>query len=309
VPNLTYGINRLETNAVDGCIGVDAGNLPALSDVQDMDLQTLQRMLGPLPIAVAVAALEQPQEPWLGMVGGAHATALRKAVAEVQPSIISMALLSGDYSGRFKGLRIPAVLAGVQVVDTEQALQQIQVILDVLNAAYRWGLIAGAHPVGARRMYVIESTSHTPYTLFSFQERLAYAAVGRWIFLSSNAGSLARLLERYDAQPHLAEDMPAAPWMKGLADKNVPGCGWVDLKRGSKVMRNAIAAWSLKMLFEDAAGSQEVRRHLNRTRAWLEALAAMETVWLRLEAEPGVRRICLEMGPHAVLPAGSGNKK
>jgi len=71
---------------------------------------------------------------------------------------------------------------------------------------------------------------------------------------------------------------------------------WIDLAGGGKTLRLAVSTWSLKLFLEDPERTQATRDRLNELKAWIDALAPLETCRLTLASENDQTRLSFEMG-------------
>ena len=118
--------------------------------------------------------------------------------------------------------------------------------------------------------------------MVSGNDRAAYAYNDDWLLVSSNAGSLQKVLNDASA---LAE--PVA-WSNILRDgASAYAFGWSDLDRGVATMGLALTAYNMKLHFERSEVANEKRQKVRKMRAWLEQLKGLESLslWMQEGAE------------------------
>ena len=281
-PSVTYEFSEVMPGSL---AGQACGELPVEfppAPAGGLETGGLDGLLGDLPIAVTVmnTALLGPftearvRPLWLHLLG--------EVVHDQKAGVFAASLLSGDYSGRLKGIKIPALVVGIPAADGEAALAWARAALDRLNARYRWGLIPQELPAGDGEVFAVSGTGEGIYATLAPEEQAAYAFHGGWLLLASNAGCLQRLIERRHGDGAVPEP-GRARWMEGLNEVQAPCYGWIDLARGGKTLRLAVTTYSLKLLMEDPRGSQKPRERLNEAKAWIDSFAPLDTCrfWLR----------------------------
>lgn len=185
---------------------------------------------------------------------------------------LAWGLFGGDFSGRYKGIKVPTIMAGVAMDEARDAGELARALADRWNARDRWGLVVVEEKAGEHAVYRFEGTSGSLYAGLSASEQVAMTRTGSWLVVSSNAKGLIELLSRPDAggEALMATDPAGDQW----------GYLGMDLVRGGETLRLALSAYSLKLLFEDAEGSRATRQQLNEAKAWLDVLARLQ--YLRL---------------------------
>ncbi|OQA27739.1 MAG: hypothetical protein BWY59_01021 [Verrucomicrobia bacterium ADurb.Bin345] len=240
--------------------------------------QGLSAVLGDTPIALALVSPD-----WLDTVSGgknvdAWLLMAREFISEQGADVVALAMLGGDYGGSLKGIRVPSVLLGIPLKNPASVPARVQRILDRLNARHRWGLIPHRLEAGAGDVVVFEGTAGTLYSNLPLEEKPAYAVVGDWMLLSSNAEALSNLVRR---QKTGGGARPC--WELDPAFAATPLYVWTDVVRGAKTLRLAISAYSLKLLVEDAQKTMMQRQRLNEVKAWIDALEPLGQCAIRAE--------------------------
>lgn len=273
---LAYEFSDLTPTSLVGLLCGPVPALPATAPGQASDSESLGRLFGDLPLALGVArtALLMPLVD--ETASPAWARVVRDVVKREGSETAAVALFGGEYGGRFKAIKVPAIVVGIPVANAEQALARVAEALDRLNARYRWGLIPRDVAVGSNHVYAIEGTAVPSYAVLTLEEKPAYAVCGGWLLLASNLGSLGKLVARY-AEAGAVPTPRAAAWTRGAdAAGNAPCYGWIDLVQGGKTVRLAITTYSLKLFLEDPEGTHRARQRLNEVKAWIDALAPLK---------------------------------
>jgi hypothetical protein len=246
----------------------------------------LEDVLGDFPLAIGVVhskmvlpMIESPGNPaWLRIFG--------EVIREQNADSIMVAVLGDEFSARIKGIKVPAVIAGIPVGDSTNTLAWMKQSLDRLNAKYRWGLIPREVYAKGSTVFAVENTASNFYSTLTLEEKPAYAICGEWLLISSNLGSLSALLARVKQMP---EGSPREPprWKEELESMSAPCFARIDLARGGKTLRLAITTYALKLLLEDAKGTLGVRQQLNEAKAWIDSLSPLQTCrfWLRSDGQ------------------------
>ncbi len=198
------------------------------------------------------------------------------------PGAAGVALVGGPYSGRFRAVRLPSLLAGFSAENPADFVGEIHRAFDRLNAATPWGLIPQPISIGTQRVFAIESTGQSPYADADVKERVAYLALDRSVVFSSNLEALSRIVREAQSGEG-PRGTRFADGLRRMRERHALAYLWVDLDDGAKVLRLAITAWSLKLLVENPRESQAMRQRLNEAKAWIDALAPQRRlqIWAR----------------------------
>lgn len=253
-----------------------------------LDLAGLRAALGPWPLAYAVVdhslAEGVLKTQWTNGLG----TVLGDLVA-TYPGDMALCMLAGDLSGRFKGLKLPTVIAALELEDPQAFQQALPGRFDAWNARHRWGLVPREIKTRGGEVYAVESTADTLYARLAPEETVAYAITGNWLLVASNLEGFTNLMSR-------SVPAPQADILATAATAAAPLAGQINLVDGAKALRVALTAYGVKLAMENPRGSQPMRQRLNEAKAWIDAMAPLQT--LRFEARPDddQTRILLEAG-------------
>ena len=246
----------------------------------------LEDVLGDFPLAIGIIhsemvlpMIEGPGNPaWLRIFG--------EIIREQDAESIMVAVLGDEFSARIKGIKVPAVIAGIPVDDSTNTLAWMKQTLDRLNAKYRWGLIPREVYANGSTVFAVENTASNFYSTLTLEEKPAYAICGEWLLISSNMRSLSALLAHVKQMQNGSQRDPPK-WKEELDSMPAPCFARIDLARGGKTIRLAITTYALKLLLEDATGSLGVRQRLNEAKAWIDSLSPLQTCcfWLRSDGQ------------------------
>lgn len=277
---VAYEFSELSHDTLAGQICSAAPFPFAQSTASRLRTDGLDEVLGDLPQAVVVAqsamllpALEGEKSPyWVRQCA--------ELLRAQKSATVMLAVLGDEYSGRFRGIRVPTLMIGIPVPDVAQAVEWVPAAFDRLNARYRWGLISRELAAGDQRFFVIEGTVSSNSASLTLDERPAYAVVGKWLLFSSNLDAL-RKVAAFAGREAAAGGSPA--WARSMNEVPAPAYGWMDLARGGKNLRLAVTTYALKLLLEDPRGTYRVRQQLNDAKAWIDALMPLQICrfWIR----------------------------
>ena len=186
---------------------------------------------------------------------------------------VSLALVGGKFSGRLKGLKVPALLAAMQFDDHMQALKAAEKAVDQINAEFNLGLVPERIQAGDAIVYALQGTQNNAYKIFSGSERMAYASFGSWLLVCSNLRTLTQVVGQY------GERQGPVAWADEFNAQDHSGFGWMNVEETGNTLRQALAAYTLKMMFSGAP--QEEIERINTIKTWIGALIPLETlrVW------------------------------
>ncbi len=178
-----------------------------------------------------------------------------------------------------RGLRVPAVMAGLYVADETTADAVLMNILDELNREYRLGLIPRRVP--RENLTVIENTrsGNSFYDRLQMQERVGVIYRDGWLLFAGQAGVFDQLTSDRNG---LAGESVSRAWLPDKTKDSTAAYCWADLNAFGAQTKNALAAVALMLLIGDPHGSFEMRQNLAEIKAWIEGLRAFEygRVWI-----------------------------
>ncbi|MCF7839077.1 MAG: hypothetical protein K9N49_10660, partial [Candidatus Marinimicrobia bacterium] len=248
----------------------------------------LARLFGGLPVALVRA----PTALWeAALTTGEGAAPLRPVVRQalqiIEAEEIVAVLLTDEYGGSLRGIRLPMLVLAVPSPGPAPAQENMTRLLDQLNRRWGWGLVPGPLPErtsGLPPAFSIEATTGGFYGGLPPAERVAYAVTPHWMLLASNAKGLTALLRRYPT-PAAEANARHAPWTAHQPGQPPLGPAWAAWPRVAQAGRQALGAYMLKLLFEDPEGSRLARVRLQTAQDWLQTLAPLGTGRLHLTGD------------------------
>jgi hypothetical protein len=246
--------------------------------------------------AVAAAVVDRRWvQSWLAdHLTNAVGTELAALVQDDSQGPVALALLAGDYSGRFMAVRLPTLMAGLSGSPVAQN-RFVLAAMDRLNARTRWGLVAAPVMVAAAPAFAIEATGESVYARLSREENIAYTPTADGLVFASNLATMDRLLRERAGQARGPSSRFSA-LLAGVQDGSVRVGLWFDAAEAAKVVRLGVTAWSLKLLLEDPQGSQPARQRLNEFKAWMDALAPLGQLGIEVAEQDQRAIITLDTG-------------
>lgn len=257
------------------------------------------RLFGNMPRAVVVGP-----PAWFGAAGlSGHAwgKSFVESVERVGVREVRLVLLGGEESGRFHGVRVPALALTLDFADDTRALAEARLFLDRLNADHRLGLFPAEELVGTRLAYAVSTANEGPFAALPVEERPGFAALDGRLVVCSSMDVLRRLVARYDWDV-AATEADAGAWSRSSAMADRPVALWVDLARSTETIRKALYARALLRMSGGGSGDPDAEmQHAAEVKAWLETLAPLGDLTVWKETQGGEWRLAL--GPAASPPA------
>lgn len=314
---LDFGLTAYDEHTAAGWLRgwslAPAGSVPG--DAGELD--ALHAMLGNAPDALMLTSWDHLQ-PWVEQPD--HDVGLRIAgraldSMAVDASPVFISLLSGDLSGRILKLRVPTLTAGLRVKDEATALDLVTQTLDSMNVRYGMALIARPVPLFVPEidgrapgtdtqtrhadLMVIDTTQLGIYNALGAQEKPAFGTCKGWLLFSTNVSALRTIIQRaVRGRPRTgASKVEELDWRKELAARNAEVYAVADLERTCSSIQDAIAVYSLALMFKQSARGERTREQLDKVQAWLGALAPFEKGTMWLQAENDRVRLNVRLGP------------
>lgn len=185
---------------------------------------------------------------------------------EIQNGPLFLAVLGGGYQGRFKGFRIPGLLAAMPVKDQEEAVAKILEMIDRLNAMHSYGLIYHKMRVDDTEIYAIQGTKDNLYGSLPDEEQIAFTVKNGLLLFGSHVG----ILQKISAGAH------GLDWADPIWD-DIPGLRATsyigfDLNRSAKALRLGLAVYSLKMIAESPLEARRIRKKIDTIKDWIDSV-------------------------------------
>ena len=147
--------------------------------------------------------------------------------------------------------------------------------------------------MGSQSIWTIEITGTDPQAALEAEDRPAYTIVGDWLIVSSQAGSLAKLMQR-SQKPGNATPLTPAGWHGTMSAKNTSGVAWLDLDAGGKTIQLALSLWGLS---QRTAATPSTPYAIKAARTLLDRIRPLKTCTLWMEPEGSNVVVHLEIGP------------
>ena len=312
---LTGALTRFDGQSLSATMRLRPSPYRQVQLADSIDIAAVERILGNLPALVMAIPLPTIQDRLRSTIMPGEGTGPTATEPAWLPTIrrilqsdwiqqdtngLVLALFTGEYGGGYgrKPLRmsIPALMAFTRVKRSDNVHRMIGRELDLLNARHRLGLIQDPSPltVGPQAIYTIEITNK-PQVALEVEDRPAYTLVGDWLIVSSQAGSLAKLMQRFQK---LGNETPLMPesWHGTMSAKNTSGLVWLDLDAGGKTIQLALSLWGLSQRTAAAPSTPPV---IKAARTLLDRIRPLQscTLWMEPKGSNAVVRV--EIGPRA----------
>ena len=185
----------------------------------------------------------------------------------VRPGGDAYLFACGDrYYGRLMRMKVPSLGLAVAVNRETDCDTVVRGVLDVLNAAYGWGLIATPDATNPQ-IRVLDSVRGS-FKRLGVEERPAIAVSGGWLVAMSNVNILRRIL----AEAKVVTGEPV--WVESLGALDAAASGWADLGDSSDLMMKALAGYTLVSLMQSGSAPPQ-RRDTAQMKAMLKAVGQL----------------------------------
>lgn len=301
---LTGALTRFDDQGLSAIIRVHPSPYRQAQLADSIDVAAVEQALGDLPALVMALPLPMLQD---GLRSATTAPAWLQTTRSILQSDwiqqdtngLVLALFTGEYGGGYgrKPLRmsIPTLMAFTRVKRPDSITRTISHELDLLNARHRLGLIQDPSPltVGAQTIYTIEITSNNTLAVLEAEDRPAYTLVGNWLIISSQASSLIKFMQRFQA---LGNETPLTPagWHGAMSATNTAGLVWLDLDTGGKTIQLALSLWGLSQRTPDSPSSP---RFIKALRILLDDIRPLQSCTLMMEPEGSNTVVHVKVGP------------
>jgi hypothetical protein len=275
-----FGLRDVRAGRLEGWMDAAwlAPQSPASSD--GLAVHEVASVLGERPLAVIWADGRWAKSALEPVTNAVWKHMLALWATNRVPGDVGLALLGGEFSGRLQGIKIPTLLAALDL-GTSNALSAGTLYLDRINARTRWGLVPHVEEIPPYTVIVCEGTSDNLYASLDSDEQVAFTSAGSWLLVGSNLRGLTNLITAAAGEENAKMEQVAT---------NAALSGWVDLEEGGKAVRMAIAAYTLKLMFSDPEGSKATRARMNEVKAWIDALSPLKVLRFSLaEGDRGPR--------------------
>jgi hypothetical protein len=289
-----FSFSRLEASEIAGIVSLPEEWMDVRAPLAGRAASVPERILGGGALATVIVDGNAARDWLRSSTNTAPGWVASQFVDDAQGSLL-VGLFGGEYSGRFRGIKLPTMVAGVRAGE-----RGVDEKLDRLNARYQWGLVPRSLSAGPTEVFAIVGTSTNLYAGLDLREVAAYAAIDDWLLFASNLGGFTNLLA--DALS-VAEKKPKAAGGRFADEEGAALSGWIDLAEGGKAVRLAITAWSLKLMMTDPDGSRALRDRLSEAKAWIDTMAPLRQI--RFSLKQGDRGSEIHFHAGGAEPGGS----
>ncbi len=301
---LTGELARFDDRGLAADIRIRPSPLRQAQLAESIEITAVEQTLGNLPVLIMAL-------PFATILDKLPATTPNAAWLETADRILQsdwirpddnglvLALFTGEYGGGYGRkplrMRIPALMAFTRIKHPDGIQRAIRRELDLLNARHRLGLIQDPMPlnVGAQALWTIEITSNQLLSEMEIEDRPAYTLVGDWLIVSSQAGSLAKLMQRIQKLDDTTP-LPPAGWHATMSAKNTSGVAWLDLDAGGKTIQLALSLWGLSQRTSERPSTPPAIKTL---RILLDRTCPLQSCTLWMEPEGSNALVHLQIGP------------
>ena len=301
---LTGELTSLDNQGLSATIRLQPSPYQQTQLADSMNIVAVERALGNLPALVTILPLatlqdvlrpEKTTSIWLQEIS-------RIISADwIQPHAngLVLALFTGEYGGGYGRkpwrMSVPVLTVFIRVRQPENIRRTIGRELDLLNARQRLGLIQDPTPltVGAQTIWTIEMTNLQQQAMLEAEDRPAYTLVGDWLIVSSQAGSLVKLMQRIQ-KPEEPAARKIADWHNMMTNTNTLGLAWLDLDAGGKTIQLALSLWGLS---QRTAATPAMPRAIKAMRTLLEQIRPLRACRLWMEPDGSNTIVRIEIGP------------
>lgn len=197
------------------------------------------------------------------------------------------AIIPKDYRGMVKNLPIPGLLLGVQIKDSGQARNLVEGVLDRLNARCRFGVIPREALVGNILVTAIEGTGDDLYSMFPFEERVAYTFCEDWFLVCNSMDVLSRLVTRYQ-QKESATEAVTSRWLTALATEPAQVFLWTDVNAAGVTLNDAVGL--IRMMLFGSPQDRKLQEQLKDAMDWIETARLIDTISLHALTDADITR-------------------
>ena len=216
------------------------------------------------------------------------------------------AVMDQDHNGRIrgpmnqalralvKGVKVPAVMIGVQVRNDGEAETRLQHAIGQINSQYGTCLSTSPfEPENGLRITTIQDGRKNFYGSFEPGERIAYTVAGNWMILSSNTSSLKKLMTQRTGGKKA--------WELG-SSSSATASAWVNLDGLGKTLKTAAGAAKLATMLDASTEISATREALDQAGLIAAILRELKQAQLTADSSRPGFRMNLVVGALSVAP-------
>jgi len=269
--------------------------LPAMNAANDLlGLGTTSDMAVILPARWIPALIAPDAAPlWLAMVREWADTTNLPTDA---PAFV--ALLDGRHHGRLKGplpsavrlladkgVKTPAFVIGLNIQSRADADSRMRTLIEQVNSRYGLSLAATRDESNPGLVMTrIGSDARGLYGRFTSDERIAYAVMGNWLILGSNAGALRNLL----CEAHRGRSV----WTTGDSCALI----WGNLEGIGSTLKNALGVAKLAAMFDTSDNAKQLTKTLDQAEIAAAVLRSLGQIQATASTTGSLVRIKVALG-------------
>jgi len=213
------------------------------------------------------------------------------ALAEkAQSGPLFIGLFGDDKQGRMKGFRIPGLLAALPVADEQAARDLVLERIDRINAIYSLGLIHTRSQLADSLIYRVAGTRDNIYGELPPEEQAAFMLRNGFLLI----GSHPLLLEQIASDSFGTDSDLLRQYL--VRDGDEADFVWIDLERGAKALRLALALYSMQLVEDAPESSRLIRERIALARDWVEACAPYGEAMIWISPKDETLVLNFEMG-------------
>ncbi|MFT5124642.1 MAG: hypothetical protein ACI9QL_004286 [Candidatus Omnitrophota bacterium] len=253
------------------------------------------RLLGDIPLGVIMVPTDLLAELCSFKLLSNKAQVYGTLLNHIPTENITLALLGDDYKGNLKEIGIPSLILAVKCSSPEQGPKLATACIETMNALHKLGLRSEQLTDHARPVFALQGTGDEVYSYVKGDDRAGYALLDDLLVIGSHLGPLRRLADRYDTEVATFEARQGR-WLPELFLHHNNGFLWMDVAKGSKTLREAIAAYKMSLLFDDPIKNRKAIKDWENTGEWLKQVEPVETLRLWHNIEAGDNQIQFSFG-------------
>ena len=288
-PFVTFELTRIDEAGLSGRLRAPSPIAYPPYKVQSQELAAMRESLGVSPMALFCIEPSVAQS----VLGGLKDPTWGEAIADLagaRSGGLLLAVLDETCSGRYKGVKVPTAVLGLNVDSPDQGVQRMTAALDRFNARHQWGLVLRKRGEGEPPIHGVEKTVPLESQDLEMNERPACMVVSNLMLVASNLQGL----ERLRGQSLTSER--GEEWGGGLAEKPAAVYGWLDLSRAAKTLRTLVMLYSSKLAAGNPADAQIVRERMRVVTRWITAFERIGAGELRFRGDGQTMELAFTWG-------------
>jgi hypothetical protein len=190
---------------------------------------------------------------------------LRENVKTDSPVFVSMC--GPEYSGKMRGFKVPSLVVGMKIMNSDRFPETLSNGMDELNAAYKLNLIYTEQMLNGHTVYKFDQVTGSFFDDMGDAEKPALYVVDDWVIVGSNSEII-----RY-----IIKDNAESPKISGIDfDQSMFAC-WAELEPLKELLINIIAMNDLWAIAVQRSRHTEFRAGVSGLQILLESLRNIKT--------------------------------